>query len=131
MRERPDPGIRTRHPCDGRRGRACPDDHGQAHPAFAGRDSGAAAASRELREDVRQALAVLSPTAISLDAAAQAVLGIILQALAAIGEGALTEPDRSGIVRAILGAVGADRSAAEAILDRIGELERRFRGGPS
>jgi len=35
------------------------------------------------------------------------------------------------MVRAILGAVGADRSAAEAILDRIGEFERRVRGGPA
>ena len=88
-------------------------------------------AQRGLREDVRQALAALPPAGLSLDVAAQAVLGIILQALAAIGDGALSEPDRSGIVRAILGAIGASGPAADAVLDRVDGCERRLRGARS
>src|SRR5262249_18514360 len=66
-------------------------------------------AQAELREDLREALKTLSSPGVSLEVVVQAVLGIVLQALAAIGDGTLIESDRSGVARAILGAIGANR----------------------
>lgn len=73
-------------------------------------------AQKELREDIRDVLKSRAAPPVSVEAVAQAVLGIVLQSLAAIGSGTLGVGDLDDMIRAIMGAIGIPRNEREAIL---------------
>jgi AcrR family transcriptional regulator len=76
-------------------------------------------ARTRLREDLAEALKEASPPELSLNLALEVVVGVVLQTLAAIGEGRLTRSDRSGAVAAVLGAVGVGRARAASVLAQL------------
>ncbi len=51
---------------------------------------------------------------LSVDLAMEAVIGVMLQVLAAIGEGQLSREDREPAVGAVLGAIGVGKQRAAA-----------------
>ncbi|MBV8104092.1 MAG: TetR/AcrR family transcriptional regulator [Hyphomicrobiales bacterium] len=91
-------------------------------------------ARARLREDLNEALKVSPRPGFSVELALEAVVGILLQVLAAVGAGRLAHKDRAGAVGAVLGALGAGkREAASTLakLERARPADRRLVEGES
>ena len=76
-------------------------------------------ARARLREDLAEALKEAPAPGLSLTLALEVVVGVVLQTVAAIGEGRLTRGDRPGAVAAALGAVGVGRARAASVLAQL------------
>jgi AcrR family transcriptional regulator len=76
-------------------------------------------ARARLREDLAEALKEARPPGLSLTLALEVVVGVVLQTVAAIGEGRLIRGDRPGAVAAALGAVGVGRARAASVLAQL------------
>ena len=76
-------------------------------------------ARARLREDLAEALKESPAPGLSLTLALEVVVGVVLQTVAAIGEGRLTRGDRPGVVAAALGAVGVGRARAASVLAQL------------
>ena len=84
-------------------------------------------ARRRLREDLTRVLEDLPSADLSVDLAMEAVIGVMLQVLAPIGEGQLSREDREPAVGAMLGAIGAGKQRAAAALGKL----RRANAAPA
>ena len=76
-------------------------------------------ARMRLREDLQLVLAQSPRPGFSLDLALEVVLGVVLQVMAAIGEGRLSHDDREPAIGAVLGAIGVSRQQAASTLARL------------
>ena len=76
-------------------------------------------ARRRLREDLTRVLEDLPSADLSVDLAMEAVIGVMLQVLAAIGEGRLSREDREPAVGAVLGAIGIGKQQAATTLAKL------------
>ena len=76
-------------------------------------------ARTRLREDLSEALKETPRPGFSVELALEAVVGILLQVLAAIGAGRLSHENRAGSVGAVLGALGAGKREAASILVKL------------
>ena len=76
-------------------------------------------AQLRLREDLQEALKQSPQPGLSVDLALEAVIGIILQVMTAIGEGRLSQKDREGAVGAVLGAIGVGKQRAASTLAKL------------
>ncbi len=76
-------------------------------------------ARMRLREDLQLVLAQSPRAGFSLDLALEVVLGVVLQVMAAIGEGRLSHDDREPAIGAVLGAIGVGRQQAASTLARL------------
>jgi len=76
-------------------------------------------ARARLREDLKVVLKESPRPGFSVQLALEAVVGILLQVLAAIGVGRLTHEDRAGAVGAILGTLGAGKREAASTLAKL------------
>ncbi len=72
-----------------------------------------------LREDLARALDEAPRAGPSVDLALEAGIGVVLQVLAAIGEGRLNRADREPAVGAVLGAIGVGKQRAAAALAKL------------
>ncbi len=72
-----------------------------------------------LREDLARALDEAPRAGPSVDLALEAAIGVVLQVLAAIGEGRLNRADREPAVGAVLGAIGVGKQRAAAALAKL------------
>ncbi len=76
-------------------------------------------ARRRLREDLARVLDDIPGGGLSVDLALEAAIGVVLQVLAAIGEGRLELADRQPAVGAVLGAIGVGKQRAAEALARL------------
>jgi AcrR family transcriptional regulator len=76
-------------------------------------------ARRRLKEDLTRALDALPGGGASVELALEAAIGVVLQVLAAIGEGRLKPGDRRAAVGAVLGAIGIGKQSAAAALTKL------------
>ena len=116
-----DPLLRIAFGCDAFIGRAFDDPAWGALVARMARSNpsvGETARGR-LKEDLAQVLEDLPNADLSLDLAMEAVIGVMMQVLAAIGEGRLKDADRLPAVGAVLGAIGVGKQRAAATLAKI------------
>ncbi len=81
-------------------------------------------ARKRLNEDLREALKQFPQLGLSLQLALEVSIGIVLQVMAAIGEGRLKDGDRTEAVRCILTALGVGKRDAGSICARIAEIRR-------
>jgi AcrR family transcriptional regulator len=79
-------------------------------------------ARSRLSEDLRQALKQSRQQALTLDLALEVTLGILIQILAAIGEGRLHAGDLPEAVRSILAAIGVGKRDAASIVTQLAEI---------
>jgi AcrR family transcriptional regulator len=75
-------------------------------------------ARRRLSEDLREAFKQ-SQVGLSPELALEVAIGVVLQVVAAIGEGQLEDRDRPEAVRAILTGIGVGKRDAASIIGRI------------
>src|SRR5271165_3496639 len=76
-------------------------------------------ARRRLRGDLTRVLEDLPSADLSVDLAMEATIGVMLQVLAAIGEGRLSREDREPAVGAVLGAIGIGKQQAATTLAKL------------
>ena len=76
-------------------------------------------ARRRLKEDVARVLDNLPGGGLSVDLALEAALGVVLQVLAAIGEGRLKGADAKSAVGAVLGAIGIGKQQVATTLAKL------------
>jgi AcrR family transcriptional regulator len=76
-------------------------------------------ARSRLSEDLQKALRQSPQAGLSLELALEAALGIMIQVIAAIGDGRLEENDRPEAIRCILAAIGVGRRDATSIINRL------------
>jgi hypothetical protein len=76
-------------------------------------------ARSRLREDLQQVLKRPSRPGVSVDVALEATVGIVLQVVAAIGQGRLSADHREPALGAVLGAIGVAKREAEATLAKL------------
>jgi AcrR family transcriptional regulator len=84
-------------------------------------------ARSRLSEDLRQALRQSPQRGLTLDLALEVTLGVVLQILAAIGEGRLDASDLPGAVRSILAAIGVGKRDAASIVAQLAEIRSAVR----
>ena len=72
-----------------------------------------------LKEDLARVLDALPGGGLSVDLALEAAIGVVLQVLAAIGEGRLKGPVAQPAVGAVLGAIGIGKQQAAATLAKL------------
>ncbi len=89
-------------------------------------------ARARLREDLTEALKEAPLPGLSVNLALEAVVGVVLQTVAAVGEGRLTRGDRKGAVAAALGAIGVGRARAASVLAQLERIRAssRAKQGP-
>lgn len=89
-------------------------------------------ARARLREDLTEALKEAPLPGLSVNLALEAVVGVVLQTVAAVGEGRLTRGDRKGAVAAALGAIGVGRARAASVLAQLEQIRAssRAKQGP-
>src|SRR5271166_1307566 len=76
-------------------------------------------ARRRLREDLMRVLDALPGGGLSVDIALEAATGVVLQVLAAIGEGRLKGAVAQPAVGAVLGAIGIGKQQAATTLAKL------------
>ena len=76
-------------------------------------------ARRRLKEDLARVLDNLPGGGLSVDLALEAALGVVLQVLAAIGEGRLKGADAQSAVGAVLGAIGVGKQQAATTIAKL------------
>lgn len=79
---------------------------------------------RRLSEDLERVLNSAPHGDLSLALGLEAVLGVVLQVLAAIGEGRLSPGDRQPAMRSVLRAIGVGRSQVTATLAQLAQITR-------
>jgi AcrR family transcriptional regulator len=84
-------------------------------------------ARSRLSEDLRQALRHAPQPGLTLDLALEVTLGILLQIVAAIGEGRLERRDVPEAVRAILAAIGVGKRDAASIITQLADMRNTMR----
>jgi AcrR family transcriptional regulator len=116
-----DPLLRVALGCDAFIGKALQDPAWGSLVARMAQDDptiGETARAR-LREDLSEALKESPRPGFSVDLAVEAVAGILLQVLTAIGAGRLSHEDRAGAVGAMLGALGVGKRKAASIVAKL------------
>ena len=96
----------------------------RSHPAV-GR-----VARKRLSEDLHEALKRYPQAGLSLELALEVSVGIVVQVMAAIGEGRLKDRDRIEAVRCILTAIGVGKRAAASIGARLADIRRAHSARP-
>ena len=81
-------------------------------------------ARKRFSEDLSEALKQSSQAGLSLQLALEVSIGIVVQVMAAIGEGQLKDGDRTEAVRCILTAVGVRGRDAASICARLSDIRR-------
>ena len=81
-------------------------------------------ARKRFSEDLSEALKQSSQPGLSLQLALEVSIGIVVQVMAAIGEGRLKDGDRTEAVRCILTAVGVRGRDAASICARLSDIRR-------
>ncbi len=82
-------------------------------------------ARARLREDLQQVLEDSPRPRVSVDLAQEVALGVVLQVLAAIGQGRLSADDRLPAVGAVLGAIGVGSREAASTVAKLARVKRR------
>ena len=81
-------------------------------------------ARKRFSEDLREALKQSPQAGLSLELALEVSLGIVIQVMAAIGEGRLKDDDRTEAVRSILTAIGVGKRDAATICARLADIRK-------
>ena len=81
-------------------------------------------ARKRFSEDLREALKQSAQAGLSLQLALEVSIGIVVQVMAAIGEGRLKDGDRTEALRCILTAIGVGRRDAASICARLSDVRR-------
>jgi AcrR family transcriptional regulator len=81
-------------------------------------------ARKRFSEDLREALKQSAQAGLSLQLALEVSIGIVVQVMAAIGEGRLKDDDRTEAVRCILTAIGVGGRDAASICARLSDVRR-------
>ena len=81
-------------------------------------------ARKRFSEDLREALKQSPQAGLSLELALEVSLGIVIQVMAAIGEGRLKDDDRTEAVRSILTAIGVGKRDAASICTRLADIRK-------
>jgi AcrR family transcriptional regulator len=81
-------------------------------------------ARSRLRQDLKLALKAMPQQESSLELSLEVVLGIMLQLLAAIGQGRLSSRDRQAAIGSILRAIGAESRQVKSTLAHLPQIER-------
>ncbi len=117
----PDPLLRIALGCDAFAGKALEDRPWASLVTRMARSypSIGETARVRLREDLQLVLTQSPRPGFSLDLALEVVLGVMLQVMAAIGEGRLSHNNREPAVGAVLGAIGVGRQQAASTLARL------------
>jgi hypothetical protein len=76
-------------------------------------------ARRRLKEDLARVLDALPGGGLSVDLALEAAIGVVLQVLAAIGEGRLKGAVAQPALGAVLGAIGIGKQQAASTLAKL------------
>ena len=79
-------------------------------------------ARKRLYEDLREAFKQSRQSGLSLQLALEVSIGIVVQVMAAIGEGRLKDDDRANAVRCILTAIGVGGRDAASICARLSDI---------
>ena len=87
-------------------------------------------ARKRLSEDLREALQRDPQAGLSLELALEVSVGIVVQVMAAIGEGRLRDRDRIEAVRCILTAIGVGKRDAASIDARLADIRRAHLARP-
>ena len=83
-----------------------------------------------LSEDLKRVLDAAPDNELSLGLGLEAALEIVLQVLAAIGEGRLTPDDRQPAVRSVLRAIGVTKAQTSSALARVARITLSARNAP-
>jgi AcrR family transcriptional regulator len=83
-----------------------------------------------LSEDLKRVLEAAPHDELSLGLGLEAALGIVLQLLAAIGEGRLTPDDRQPAIRSVLRAIGVGKAQTTSALARVARITQSARNAP-
>jgi AcrR family transcriptional regulator len=81
-------------------------------------------ARSRLSEDLREALKQSPQAELSLELGLEVSFGVVVQVVAAIGEGRLKDSDRPEAVRIILAAIGVGKRDATSIVTRLAGIRR-------
>ncbi len=81
-------------------------------------------ARRRLSEDLERVLEAAPQAELSLALGLEAAIGVVLQVLAAIGEGRLSAGDREPAIRSVLRAIGVGKPQAAAALAQAARISR-------
>jgi len=81
-------------------------------------------ARRRLSEDLERVLDAAPHSDLSFALGLEAVLGVVLQVLAAIGEGRLSPGDRQPAIRSVLHAIGIEKSQVTSTLVQVARIAR-------
>ena len=81
-------------------------------------------ARRRLAEDLERVLDTAPDGGLSFALGLEAVLGVVLQVLAAIGEGRLSPGDRQPAIRSVLCAIGIEKSQVTSTLVQVARVAR-------
>jgi AcrR family transcriptional regulator len=81
-------------------------------------------ARSRLSEDLREALKQSQQAALSLALGLEVALGVLVQVVAAIGDGRLKDRDPPEAVRCILAALGVGKLDAASIVAQLGSIQR-------
>jgi AcrR family transcriptional regulator len=84
-------------------------------------------ARRRLSEDLERVLDAAPHRELSLGLGLEAALGVVLQVLAAIGEGRLSPGDRQPAIRSVLRAIGVGKSQTSSALAEVVRIARAAR----
>jgi AcrR family transcriptional regulator len=84
-------------------------------------------ARRRLSEDLERVLDAAPRRELSLGLGLEAALGVVLQVLAAIGEGRLSPGDRQPAIRSVLRAIGVGKSQTTSALAQVVRIARAAR----
>jgi AcrR family transcriptional regulator len=89
-------------------------------------------ARSRLLEDLRLVFSAASPPDLSLELALEIVLGILLQVLAAIGQGRLSSDDSRNAIASLLRAIGIGNSEIKSVLSQLPRVtEQALRRPPA
>ena len=116
-----DPLLRVAFGCDAFIERALEDPAWGALVARMARSNPSVGETARLRlkEDLARVLDEVPRAGLSVDLALEAAIGVVLQVLAAIGEGRLNGADRQPAVGAVLGAIGVGKQQAATTLAKL------------
>jgi len=87
-------------------------------------------ARRRLAEDLERVLDTAPDGGLSFALGLEAVLGVVLQVLAAIGEGRLSPGDRQPAIRSVLCAIGIEKPQVTLTLAQVARVARAARTVP-
>ena len=87
-------------------------------------------ARRRLAEDLERVLDTAPDGGLSFALGLEAVLGVVLQVLAAIGEGRLSPGDRQPAIRSVLCAIGIEKPQVTLTLAQVARVARAARTAP-